>query len=172
MIYTLGEHTPSIADDVYVADNASVIGNVSIGAGSSVWFNTVIRGDNDAITIGKNCNIQDSSVLHVDPTVPLNMADNVSIGHMVMLHGCTIEQGSLIGIGAVVLNNAHIGEQSLIGAKSLITEGKEIPPRSLVMGSPGKVVRELTDDEIAGITNIVDSYARKAALYRDKLRAV
>ncbi len=172
MIYSLGDHKPDLADDVYVADNASVIGNVSMGAGSSVWFNSVVRGDNDSITIGKNCNIQDGSVLHVDPGVPLTMADEVSIGHMVMLHGCNIEHGSLIGIGAVVLNNAQIGAQSLIGAKALITEGKVIPPRSLVMGSPGKVVRELTDEEIAGIANIVSSYANKARLYRDQLRAV
>lgn len=172
MIYSLGDHKPDLADDVYVADNASVIGNVSMGAGSSVWFNSVVRGDNDSITIGKNCNIQDGSVLHVDPGVPLTMADEVSIGHMVMLHGCNIEHGSLIGIGAVVLNNAQIGAQSLIGAKALIAEGKVIPPRSLVMGSPGKVVRELTDEEIAGIANIVSSYANKARLYRDQLRAV
>lgn len=171
MIYNLGDHQPNIADDVYIADNASVIGNVTMGAGSSVWFNSVVRGDNDAITIGKNCNIQDGSVLHVDPGVPLTMADEVSIGHMVMLHGCNIEQGSLIGIGAVVLNNAQIGAQSLIGAKALITEGKVIPPRSLVMGSPGKVIRELTDDEVAGITNIVTSYAAKAKLYREQLKA-
>jgi len=172
MIYSLAERTPSIADDVYVADNATVIGDVSIGAGSSVWFNSVIRGDNETITVGKNCNIQDACVLHADPGIPLTLADNVSIGHMAMVHGCHIEGGSLIGIGAVVLNNAHIGEQSLIGAKALITEGKEIPPRSLVMGAPGKVIRELTDDEVAGIARIVSNYALKAAQYAQDLRAV
>lgn len=171
MIYTLGDHKPQLADDVYVAPTASVIGQVNIGAGSSVWFNAVVRGDNDLIEIGRNCNVQDASVLHVDPGVSLTLEDEVSIGHMVMLHGCHVERGALIGIGAVVLNNARIGAESLIGANSLISEGKEIPPRSLVMGSPGKVIRLLSDEEVAGIAGIVQSYKTKAALYRNELKS-
>ena len=172
MIYTLSDLTPSVAADVYIADNATVVGNVTIGEASSIWFNTVVRADNDAITIGHHTNVQDASVLHVDAGAPLTLGNHVSIGHMAMLHGCHVDDGALIGIGAVVLNNAHIGADSLIGAKSLVTEGKAIPPRSLVMGAPAKVVRELSDDEVAGIRAISESYARRALEYRDRLSAV
>jgi len=172
MIYSLSDLNPNVAADVYVADNATVVGNVTIAEASSIWFNAVVRGDNDAITIGHHTNVQDASVLHVDPGVPLRLGDHVSIGHMAMLHGCTVDDGALIGIGAVVLNNAHIGADSLVGAKSLVTEGKVIPPRSLVVGSPARVIRELSDEEVAGIRAISQSYARRAIEYRDRMNPV
>jgi carbonic anhydrase/acetyltransferase-like protein (isoleucine patch superfamily) len=133
----------------WVAPNATVLGNVTIGEDASVWFNAVIRGDSDPIEIGPGSNVQDGSVLHTDPGFHLVIGPDCTIGHMVMLHGCRIGRGSLIGIGSIILNGAAIGEQCLIGAHSLIPEGKEIPPRSVVMGSPGKIVRQVTDTDLA-----------------------
>lgn len=132
-------------DNYWVADNATVLGRVILKENASVWFNAVLRGDNDPIEIGENSNIQDGSVLHTDHGVPLTIGKNVTVGHMVMLHGCTIGDGTLIGIGSTILNRAKIGKNCIIGAHSLIPEGKEIPDNSLVMGAPGKVVRELDD---------------------------
>lgn len=129
----------------WVAENATVLGRVILKENASVWFNAVLRGDNDPIEIGENSNIQDGSVLHTDHGVPLTIGNNVTVGHMVMLHGCTIGDGTLIGIGSTILNRAKIGKNCIIGAHSLIPEGKEIPDNSLVMGAPGKVVRELDD---------------------------
>ena len=144
----------------WVAPNATVLGNVEIGLDASVWFNTVIRGDNERIAIGARSNVQDGCVLHTDPGFPLTIGPDCTIGHMVMLHGCSIGRGSLIGIGAIVLNGASIGDECLIGAGALIPEGKVIPPRSVVMGAPGKVVRELTDADAARIASGVASYVR------------
>ena len=148
MIYSLGERKVITRGDYWVADNAVVIGSVVLEHNASVWFNCVVRGDNDLITIGDGSNVQDDSVLHTDTGVRLTIGKNVSIGHQVMLHGCTVGEGSLIGIKSTIMNHAKIGKHCLIGAHTLITEGKEIPDRSLVMGSPGKVVRQVTDEEV------------------------
>lgn len=171
MIYNLGEHRPVFDGDYYVAPDATVIGALTMGADSSVWFKSVIRADNDTITIGRRTNIQDASVLHVDEGVPLTLGDNVSIGHQVMLHGCTVHDGALVGINAVVLNHAVIGEGALVGANALVPEGKTIPPRSLALGSPARVVRELDDEEVANIARIAEHYAQKAQQYREQLSA-
>jgi len=151
----------------WVADNAVVVGMVTIEEEASIWFNTVVRGDNEPIVIGARSNIQDGCVLHTDPGFPLVIGAEATIGHMAVLHGCSIGQGALIGIGAVVLNGARIGEESLIGAGALIPEGKEIPPRSVVFGSPGKVIRPVGDQELvrmrAGVQMYLDrwqTYAR------------
>ena len=170
MIYTLGERRVEMRGDCYVADNAAVIGSVVLGHGASVWFNSVVRGDNDVITIGDGTNIQDSAVLHVDEGFPLTLGTNVSVGHHAMLHGCTVEDGALVGINAVVLNSAVIGRGSLVGAGALIAEGKVIPERSLVVGSPGRVVRTLTEEDAAGIERIARHYVEKARWYREQLR--
>lgn len=170
MIYSVGERHVEFRGDYYVAPGASVIGSVILGHNANVWFNCVLRGDNDVITIGDNTNVQDASVLHVDPGFPINLGANVSIGHKVMLHGCSVGDNSLIGINAVILNGARIGKNCLIGASALITEGKEIPDGSLVMGSPGRVVRSLTDVEIAHISEIAGRYVEKSAHYRASLR--
>ena len=170
MIYTLGERRVEMRGDCYVADNAAVIGSVVLGHEASVWFNGVVRGDNDVITIGDGTNIQDSAVLHVDEGFPLTLGTNVSVGHHAMLHGCTVEDGALVGINAVVLNSAVIGRGSLVGAGALVAEGKVIPERSLVVGSPGRIVRTLTDEDAAGIERIARHYVEKAKWYREQLR--
>lgn len=159
-LYSLGDkrvRTPG-AGRYWVADNAVVLGNVEIGENASVWFGTTIRGDNEAIRIGARSNVQDGCVLHTDPGFPMSIGDDCTIGHMVMLHGCTIGRGSLIGIGSVILNGANIGENCLIGANTLIAEGKVIPPRSMVLGSPGRIVRELSDADIAKFTGAAARY--------------
>ena len=167
MIYALGDITPELKGDCWVAENATVIGSVILENESSVWFNAVLRGDCDFITIGERSNVQDGAVLHCDPGMPLTLGKGVTVGHKVMLHGCTIGDNSLIGINAVVLDGAVIGKNCLIGANSLVPPGKVIPDGSLVMGSPGKVVRELDDDAIAGLKvsakNYVDRYPRHQA---------
>ena len=144
----------------WVAPNATVLGNVVIEENASVWFNTVIRGDNELIRIGKGSNVQDGCVLHTDPGFPMTIEEECTIGHMVMLHGCTIKRGSLVGIGAIVLNGAVIGEDCLIGAHALVPEGKVIPPRSVVMGTPGKIVREVGEADIARNRSATASYQR------------
>jgi carbonic anhydrase/acetyltransferase-like protein (isoleucine patch superfamily) len=148
-VYGLDSRIPDVPgpDEYWIAPTAAVIGRVIMKKNASIWFGAVLRGDNDPITVGENSNVQDNCVLHTDFGEPLVIGDNVTIGHMVMLHGCTVGDGSLIGIGAVVLGRARIGRQCLIGARSLITEGKEIPDRSVVMGAPGKVVRTLSESE-------------------------
>jgi carbonic anhydrase/acetyltransferase-like protein (isoleucine patch superfamily) len=171
MLYALGSRKVQlVGSGHYVAPNATVIGDVVLESESSVWFNVVIRGDNDTITIGARSNIQDGSVLHTDAGVPLTLGASVSVGHLVMLHGCTIGEGSLIGIKAVILNGARIGRDCLIGANTLIGEGKTIPDRSLVLGSPGRVQRTLGDDEVAGIRAIADHYVDNARRYRGDFR--
>jgi len=169
LIYTLGELAPDIADDVFIADNAVVIGSVSIASQSSVWFGTVLRGDNDVIQIGERSNVQDGSVIHVDEGVPTRIGNDVSIGHNTTIHGCTIGDGSLIGIGSVILNFANIGRHSLVGANSLITEGKEFPDRVLILGSPAKVIRELTDQEVSQLQVNADHYVKKSRNYQSHL---
>jgi carbonic anhydrase/acetyltransferase-like protein (isoleucine patch superfamily) len=159
-----------VADGVYfVADNARVIGSVRLHNNASVWYGAVLRGDNDLITIGENANIQDGSVLHTDPGCPLTVGANVTVGHNVMLHGCTIGDNSLIGINAVVLNRARIGANCIIGANALITEGKEIPDGVMVMGSPGKVVRALTPAEIEGLRRSAAGYVANARRFAEGL---
>ena len=170
MIHTLGNLTPQLLGSNYIAANATVIGDVVLGNNASVWWNVVIRGDNDRITLGENVNIQDGSVLHTDEGVPLTLEKDVSVGHMAMLHGCTVKEGSLIGIKAVVLNRAVIGRECLIGANALIAEGKVIPDRSLVIGAPGRVVRQLSDDEVKMMRGIARHYVENASRYLRELR--
>ena len=142
----------------WVAPNAAVMGRVRLEEDSSVWFGAVLRGDNELITIGARSNVQDGCVLHTDPGFPLTIGPDCTIGHMVMLHGCTIGRGSLIGIGSIILNGTKIGEECVIGANTLLAEGKDIPPRSMVLGSPGKVVRQLTDDEVKRFSGAAGRY--------------
>ena len=151
--YRLGDRVPTLPaeDEYWIAPTAVVIGNVILKKNASVWFGAVLRGDNDPITVGENSNVQDNSVLHTDPGQPLSIGDNVTVGHMVMMHGCTIGDGSLIGIGAIILGGARIGRNCLIGAGSLITEGKQIPDNAMVVGSPGRVIRTLSAEQSAGL---------------------
>jgi len=170
MLYTLDSRKVQLRGrNHFVAANAIVVGSVVLEDQSSVWFNTVIRGDNDIITIGARSNVQDAAVLHTDAGIKLTLGAEVSIGHQAMLHGCTIGDGSLIGIKALVLNHAVIGRECLIGANALVTEGKVIPDRSLVLGSPGKVVRTLSDEEVAGLRDIAAHYVANARRYLHKL---
>lgn len=171
-VYALGPQTPQIDPTAYVAPGAHVVGQAFVGAEASLWFGVIIRADNEPIRIGARSNVQENSVLHVDTGHPLTIGDGVTVGHLAMLHGCQIGDGSLIGIKAVVMNGAVIGAQSLIGAGALVTEGREIPPRSLVLGSPGKVVRELTDGEVARLELSAASYVARAHQYREALRAL
>src|SRR5205085_3415226 len=157
-LYQLDEHTPRLGDGTWVADSAQVIGNVELGPDASVWFGTVVRGDTERLSVGRGSNVQDGSVLHADPGFPLVIGENVTIGHQVMLHGCTVGDGSLVGIQAVVLNGARIGRNCLVGAGSLVTEGKEFPDGSLIMGRPAKVVRALDEAQIALLQNIAAHY--------------
>ena len=171
MIYALGEARVEIdAEDYFVADNATVLGSVLMRNNASVWFNAVIRGDNELITIGENSNIQDGSVLHTDPGVPLTIGNNVTVGHKVMLHGCTIGDNSLIGINSVILNGAKIGKNCLIGANCLITENKEIPDGSLVMGAPGKVVKTLSPEQQEGLLKSAETYVANFKRFKAGLR--
>jgi carbonic anhydrase/acetyltransferase-like protein (isoleucine patch superfamily) len=168
-IYALGARRPQIDASAWIAPNAIVIGDVRLGRNASIWWNAVLRGDNDPIVIGDNTNIQDGSVLHTDIGVGMSIGAGVTVGHMVMLHGCTIGDGSLIGIGAIVLNNAVIGRECLIGANALVPEGKVIPDRSLVVGSPGRVVRQLTDEDVAAIRAGNQHYIEHLQHYREGL---
>ena len=169
MIHQLDDRKPAFEGDYFVAENAAVIGSVVMGAGSSAWFNVTLRGDNDVIRLGENVNVQDGSVVHTDNGVPVLLEKNVSVGHLVMLHGCTIRENSLIGIGAIVLNNAVIGKNCLVGAGAVVTEGKVIPDNSLVLGV-NKVVRTLTPEEVAMNTWIAQHYVERAAIYRKGLK--
>ena len=172
MIYELDDRKPVLKGGNFVAQNAAVIGSVVLEPGASVWWNVTVRGDNDLITIGENVNVQDGSVVHTDGGVQVVLERNVSIGHLVMLHGCTIRENSLVGIGAIVLNKAVVGKNCLVGAGSLIPEGKVIPDGSLVLGVPGRVMRSLTPEEIATNTWIAEHYVERAAAYRKGLKAV
>lgn len=172
MIYALDDLIPELADDAWVAPDANVIGRVRLGAGASVWFGATLRGDNDWITVGAGSNIQESSVLHTDMGYPLTIGRDCTIGHNVILHGCTIGDESLIGMGATVLNGARIGRNCLIGAGALITEGKEIPDGALVMGSPGRVVRMLDDQAIENLRRSARGYQTNARRFASGLRAL
>ena len=165
-IYELDGVKPTMEGEHWIADSASVMGNVILKQNASVWFNATLRGDNDPITIGENTNIQDGSVLHTDVGVPLTIGKNCTIGHMVMLHGCKIGDGALIGIGSIVLNKAVIGMNSLVGANTLIPEGKVFPERVLIVGSPGKVIRELSDEEVAHLPGSAQRYVQNWQRYR------
>jgi carbonic anhydrase/acetyltransferase-like protein (isoleucine patch superfamily) len=171
-IYQLGDDVPQIDESAWVADSASVIGRVVLADEASVWFNCVLRGDSEWLRIGRGTNVQDGSVLHADAGVPLALGERVSVGHQVMLHGCTVGDGSLIGIQAVVLNGAKIGRNSLVGAGSLVTEGKEFPDGVLIMGAPAKVVRELTPEQIAGLERIAQHYVDNARRFRQGLKKI
>jgi len=169
-IYQLGDDVPRIADSAWVADSAQVIGRVQMGENASVWFGSVLRGDNEWLTLGARVNVQDGSVLHSDPGFPLVLEDDVSLGHMVMLHGCSVGEGSLVGIQAVVLNGAKIGKGCLVGAGSVVTEGKEFPDHSLILGAPAKVVREVTPEQVARLRMTALHYVEKARMYRTQLK--
>lgn len=169
-VFTLGEKSLTSEGRNYIAPGAVVIGSVHLGADTSVWFNAVIRADNDDIHIGQGSNIQDGCVLHVDEGFPLNIGRNVTVGHKVMLHGCTIGDGSLIGMNAVVLNGAVIGKNCLVGAHALVTEGTQVPDGSLVLGSPAKVIRALTADDIEKLDKAARAYQDKISLYQRELK--
>ena len=169
-IYELDQIAPRVAASAWVADSAQVMGNVELAEDSSVWFGAIIRGDTETIRIGRGSNIQDASVLHADIGKPLTVGENVTVGHQVMLHGCTIGDGSLIGIGAIVLNGAKIGKGCIVGAGSLVTEGKEFPDGSMIIGSPAKVVRELTPEQQAGLKLSALHYIENANRFKNGLK--
>lgn len=171
-VFALDEHVPELGKDAWIAASAQVVGKVVLGAQVSVWFNAVLRGDNEPITVGARTNIQDGAVLHNDEGVPLTIGEDVSVGHMAMLHGCTVGDGSLIGMHATILNRAVIGKHCLIGAKTLIPEGKVIPDRSLVVGTPGRIIRELTDEEVVRLAAGAAHYVENAERFRKGLRQV
>ena len=172
MIYSLDNGSPQCGENVYVANTATVVGDVVLGDNVGVWFGAVIRGDNERITLGNGTNVQDCSVLHTDPGCPLDIGNNVTIGHKAVLHGCTVGNWSLIGINAVILNNARIGTSCLVGANALITDGKEIPDNSLVVGSPGRVIRKLNDNEIDMLKRFNQSYIDKIRRYTTSFKEV
>lgn len=163
----LGEHEPRIHPDAWVAPGAVVVGRVRIGRGSSVWYGCVVRGDDDEIVVGEECNIQDLSCLHSDPGLPTVLERRVSLGHKVMVHGAHIEEGSLIGMGAIVLNGARVGAGSLVAAGAVVTPGTQVAPRSLVAGVPGKVLREVREEDVATTRKIPDDYLRLTKVHRE-----
>ena len=169
-VYALDGVEPQIAESAWVADSAQVMGEVHIGADASVWFGTVVRGDTSSITIGEGTNVQDASVLHADLGMPLVIGRHVTVGHQVMLHGCTIGDESLIGIGAIVLNGAKIGKNCLVGAGALVTEGKEFPDGSMIIGSPARVVKQLTAEQMQGLRQSAQHYIDNARRFRVGLR--
>lgn len=171
-IYQLGDLVPTIDDTAYVAETANVIGKAAIGPKASVWFDATIRGDNELITVGENSNVQEGCVLHTDPGFPLTIGPNVTVGHQAMLHGCTIGEGSLIGIQAVILNGAKIGKNCLVGAGALVTEGKEFPDGSLIIGSPAKAVRELSPEDIARMHGNTANYVARGKFFKENLKKI
>lgn len=172
MIYQLGKLSPTIPKNCFIAPNASVIGEVVLGENTSIWFNVVIRADKAQISVGTNSNIQDGSVLHVDDGFPIAIAENVTVGHKAMLHGCTIGAGSLIGINAVVLNGAKIGKNCLIGANALVTENMHIPDGSLVLGSPAKIIKQLDDKTQSMLAQSAAHYVENSIYYQQELIAI
>ena len=169
-VYEVDGKTPQVDSTAWIADSAQVMGHVTLGPDASVWFGCVLRGDTESMTIGEGSNIQDLSVLHADHGMPLTIGRHVTVGHKVMLHGCTIGDESLIGIGAIVLNGARIGKNCLVGAGSLVTEGKEFPDGSMIMGTPAKVVRELTPEQIEGLRLSAQHYIDNARMFRATLK--
>jgi carbonic anhydrase/acetyltransferase-like protein (isoleucine patch superfamily) len=170
--YQLGSILPRIDASAYITDSATVIGNVVIEANVSIWFGAILRGDNELITIGEDSNIQENSVVHTDVGYPLTLGKGVTVGHQAMLHGCTIGDGSLIGIQAVILNGAKIGKNSLVGAGALVTEGKEFPDNSLIIGSPAKAVRELTNEQVAALKASAAMYVQRGQDYKKQLKRI
>ena len=169
-LYEVDGKAPQVHSTAWVADSAEVMGNVHLGADASVWFGCVLRGDTDSLTIGEGSNVQDLSVLHADPGSPLTLGRHVTIGHKVMLHGCTVGDESLIGIGAIVLNGAKIGRNCLVGAGALVTEGKEFPDGSMIVGAPARAVRQLTPEQIAGLRRSAQHYIDNARRFRATLK--
>jgi carbonic anhydrase/acetyltransferase-like protein (isoleucine patch superfamily) len=170
-VFSLGERRVEFrGEEWFVAPDAAVIGSVVIGNAANIWFKVVIRGDNDLITIGERCNVQDGSVLHTDPGFPLVLGTNVCIGHKVMLHGCKVGEASLIGMGSVIMNGAVVGRQSIVGSSSLIPAGKQFPERVLILGAPAKVVRELRPEEVDSIPEIADGYVQRARRFKAELK--
>ena len=165
-IFRLDDKTPTIDRTAWVAESAHVIGSVSLGVDASVWFGAVLRGDTELLTVGRGSNVQDGSVLHADPGRPTTIGDGVTIGHLVMLHGCTIGDNSLVGIGSVILNGARIGRNCLVGARALVTEGKTFPDGSLIVGSPAVAVRSLTEEQIEGLRQSAQHYVANARRFR------
>ena len=171
-IYQLGDRVPVIPQSCYIAPNATVIGSVILGERVSILFGAVVRGDEEPIVIGDDSNVQDNAVLHTDPGCPITIGKGVSIGHQVMLHGCTIGDGALIGVAAIVLNQAVIGKDCLVGAGSVVTEGKSFPDRSVIFGAPAKAVREVTEDNIARLRFSADSYVQRGSYYKPNLKRI
>ncbi len=171
-LYRLGGKNPQIDPQSWVAPNATIIGDVRLARNASIWWNATLRGDNAPISIGENSNIQDGSVLHTDEGIPLTIGRDVTVGHLVMLHGCTVGDGSLVGIGSVLLNRCAVGKECIVGANTLIPEGKIFPDRSLIVGSPGKVVRQLSDEEAARLAQSAAHYADNWQRYRSGLEAL
>ena len=170
-LYSIGEQRVELLGDYhFIAPDASLVGAITLEPDANIWFQVVIRAENDKVRIGEGTNVQDGSVLHVDPGYPLTLGKRVTVGHKAMLHGCTVGDGSLVGINSVVLNGARIGRGALIGANALIPEGKEIPDGVLVLGSPGKVVRELRPEERAGLLRVADGYVERARRYRHEFK--
>lgn len=172
MIWELDGIAPEIAEDAWIAPDAQIIGRVVIEPGASIWWGAVLRGDCEEIRIGRGSNIQDLCCLHTDPGYPLTIGENVTVGHRAILHGCKVGDGALIGMGATVLNGAHIGEGSLVGASALISEGKEIPSRVLVMGAPGRVVRDIDDAAYEGLRKNAQHYVENGARFRTGLKRI
>ena len=171
-VYALGEHTPLIAASAYIAPTASVIGKVILAKNASVWFGATLRGDNETITVGPGSNIQDLVVMHTDPGYPLMVGADVSIGHQAVVHGCTVGEGSLIGIQAIVMNGAVIGKGCLVGAGALVTENKVFPDGTLIVGAPARAIRQLTPEERETLLKVAANYAERGAYYRTHLHAV
>ncbi|NMM37888.1 MAG: gamma carbonic anhydrase family protein [Glaciimonas sp.] len=171
-IYQLGAHAPQIDPSAFIADSANLIGKIDIAANASVWFEVTMRGDNEIISLGKNSNVQESCVLHTDIGYPLSIGENVTIGHQAMLHGCTIGDGSLIGIQAIILNGAKIGKNCLVGAGALVTEGKEFPDNSLIIGAPAKAVRSLSEQDVAQLQASAASYVARGQLFKTECKRI
>lgn len=173
-LYRLGDHAPTVPKEgtYWIAPGAQVIGRVTLAEQVSIWFNAVLRGDNEPITIGKGSNVQDGAVFHTDPGFPLAIGADVTVGHMALLHGCTVGDGTLVGMGAMVMNGAKVGRNCLIGANALVTEGKEIPDGSMVLGQPGKIVKTLDDAAIAGLGRATESYKIRQVQFRDSLSEI
>jgi carbonic anhydrase/acetyltransferase-like protein (isoleucine patch superfamily) len=171
-IYRFGDSTPRIPHSAHVAPEATVIGNVTLGEHASVWPGAVLRGDDDAIVIGANTNIQDCAVLHVDPGRPMSIGANVTVGHQATLHGCTIGEGTLVGLQAIVYNDAVIGKDCLIAAGAIVTEGKTFPDRSLIVGAPAKWVREVTQQDLDAMRANIDAYVKRGQAFKTKLERI
>lgn len=171
-IYALGDRMPQCAPDSWVADNATLIGSVVLESCACVLFGAVLRGDNDLITIGERSNVQDKACLHTDAGIPLTLGRSVTIGHQAMLHGCRVGDGSLVGIGAIILNHAVIGRNCLVAAGAVVPEGKTYPDRTLILGSPAKVVRELSEGEVQGLLRGAEQYVERCRLYVKQLKRI